>query len=98
MASLPVVPFFFLEERCSFLKTQAGKNYVLDYSLDKLQKRVDPELFFRINRNFMVNINCIAKIISYSTNRLKMRLKNFDDEGLTVSRDKVPDFKQWLDR
>lgn len=98
--SVPVeeICCFFVEERCSFLKTQAGKNYTLDYSLDQLQKRVDPELFFRINRNFIVNINCIAEIISYSTNRLKLKLKNFNDEGLIVSRDKVPEFKQWLDR
>jgi DNA-binding LytR/AlgR family response regulator len=98
--SVPVeeICCFFVEERCSFLKNQAGKNYALDYSLDQLQKRVDPELFFRINRNFMVNINCIAEIISYSTSRLKLKLKNFNDEGLIVSRDKVPEFKQWLDR
>jgi DNA-binding LytR/AlgR family response regulator len=98
--SVPVeeICCFFVEERCSFLKTQTGKNYALDYSLDQLQKRVDPELFFRINRNFMVNINCITEIISYSTNRLKLKLKNFDDEGLIVSRDKVSEFKQWLDR
>ena len=98
--SVPVeeICCFFVEERCSFLKTQTGKNYALDYSLDQLQKRVDPELFFRINRNFMVNINCIAEIISYSTNRLKLKLKNFNDEGLIVSRDKVSEFKQWLDR
>jgi DNA-binding LytR/AlgR family response regulator len=93
-----VICCFFVEERCSFLKTQTGKNFALDYSLDQLQKRVDPELFFRINRNFMVNINCIAEIISYSTNRLQLKLKNFDDEGLIVSRDKVSEFKQWLDR
>jgi len=98
--SVPVeeICCFFVEECCSFLKTQTGKNYALDYSLDQLQKRVDPELFFRINRNFIVNINCIAEIISYSTNRLKLKLKNFNDEGLIVSRDKVPEFKQWLDR
>jgi len=98
--SVPVeeICCFFVEERCSFLKTQTRKNYALDYSLDQLQKRVDPELFFRINRNFMVNINCIAEIISYSTNRLKLKLKNFNDEGLIVSRDKVSEFKQWLDR
>jgi DNA-binding LytR/AlgR family response regulator len=98
--SVPVedICCFFVEERCSFLKTQTGKNYALDYSLDQLQKRVDPELFFRINRNFMVNINCIAEIISYSTNRLKLKLKSFNDEGLIVSRDKVSEFKQWLDR
>lgn len=98
--SVPVteVSCFFVEERCTFLKTKAGKNYDLDYSLEQIQKLVDPQLFFRINRNFMVNINSIAEILSYSTSRLKLKLENYSSEGLTVSRDKVSEFKLWMDR
>jgi DNA-binding LytR/AlgR family response regulator len=98
--SVPVdeVACFFVAERCSFLRTHNGKNYALDFSLDQLQKKVNPEQFFRINRNFMINIHFITEILSYSTNRLKIKLQNFTDDGLIVSRDKVSEFKQWLDR
>lgn len=87
-----------VEERNTFLKTQTGKTYDLDYSLDQLQKMLDPEQFFRINRNFLVNINCIDEIISYSSSRLKLKLKSTTSGDLIVSRDKVAAFKRWMDR
>lgn len=86
---------FFVEERCTFLKTKDGKTNDLDYSLDQLQNMVDPNQFFRINRNYLVNINCIEDIISYSTNRLKLKIGKTEQ---IVSRDKVAEFKQWMDR
>lgn len=95
--SIPIenVCCFFVEERCTFLNTVENKTYDLDYSLDQLQNMVDPGKFFRINRNSLVNINCIGEIISYSTNRLKLKIGKTEQ---IVSRDKVSDFKQWMDR
>jgi DNA-binding LytR/AlgR family response regulator len=95
--SVPVenICCFFVEERCTFLKTNNDKTYDLDYSLEQLQNMVDTGKFFRINRNYLVNINCIEEIISYSTNRLKLKLGKTE---LIVSRDKVAEFKQWMDR
>jgi DNA-binding LytR/AlgR family response regulator len=84
-----------VEERFTFLKIAEGKICDLDYSLDQLQKLVDPGMFFRVNRNYLVNINAIEDIISYSTNRLKLKVAK---EEVIVSRDKVTEFKQWLDR
>lgn len=89
---------FFVEERCAFLKAKNGKNYDLDLSLDQIQARVDPSLFFRINRNFLVNIHFINEMVSYSSSRLKLKVENFSSDDLIVSRDKVADFKRWLDR
>ena len=89
---------FFVEERNTFLRTQKGKTYDLDNSLEQLQKLIDPKVFFRINRNYMVNINCIGEIISYSTNRLKLKLTGENNDDLIVSRDKVSEFKRWMDR
>lgn len=86
---------FFVEERCTFMKTTDGKTYDLDYSLEQLQNMVDPGQFFRINRNYLVNINCIGEIISYSTNRLKLMIGKTEQ---IVSREKVTEFKQWMDR
>lgn len=90
---------FCICERSLFLRTYGGKSYDLDYSLDQIQAMVDPNSFFRINRNYMVNIKAITNIFTYSTNRLKLKLTHNDDsDDLIVSRDKVTEFKQWLDR
>lgn len=89
---------FFVEERSTFLKTKKGKTYDLDFSLEQLQKIINPDIFFRMNRNYLVNINCIAEINTYSTNRLKVKLDSNIDGGIIVSRDKVGEFKRWMDK
>jgi DNA-binding LytR/AlgR family response regulator len=92
------VQCFFIQERAVFLKNIQGKKYDLDYSLDQIQQMVNPASFFRINRNYLIHINAIQDIFSYSANRLGVKLKMMDHLDMIVSREKVADFKKWLDR
>jgi DNA-binding LytR/AlgR family response regulator len=96
--SINEIQCFLIRERATFLRTVAGKTYDLDYSLDQVQKLVDPNLFFRINRNYLIHIDSIQDIYSYSSNRLSVKLKMLDHLDMIVSREKVADFKNWLDR
>lgn len=96
--SVNEIQCFLIQERATFLRTMSGKKYDLDYSLDQLQKLVDPAIFFRINRNYLIHIDAIQDIFSYSSNRLGVKLKMLDHLDMIVSRDKVADFKMWLDR
>jgi len=93
------IRYFFIVERSTFMNTFTGKIFDVDYSLDQLQKMLDPEKFYRINRNFIINIAAITDIITWSSNRLKVKLTGGDENfDMVVSRDKVSDFKRWLDR
>jgi DNA-binding LytR/AlgR family response regulator len=93
------INYFFIKERCSFINLGKGKNYSIDYSLDKAEKMIDPKKFFRVNRNFMINISAIKDIIAYSSNRLKIVADGWpDDNVILVSRERVADFKVWMDR
>lgn len=100
--SVPIssINCFFIWERNTFILTDTGKNYPIDYSLDKIEQVVDPGLFFRVNRNFIVNFNAIRDIIAYSSNRLKLVLQERTDKNdeILVSRERVADFKEWMDR
>jgi len=99
--SIPVeeISCFRISGRAVFIVTTAGKEYDIDHSLDYLQKNVDPRIFFRINRDCLVNIHAIRDIQSYSSNRLKVTL-NPDKPGgdMLVSREKVAEFKKWIDQ
>lgn len=89
---------FYIKERCNFLHVD-GRNYPVDFSLDKIELLIDPKLFFRISRNFIINLNFIQDIIAYSSSRLKIIIKNQSvDEDLIVSRERVKEFKDWMDR
>jgi len=93
------IMYFYVLERCVFLYVGPGKNYPLDYSLDRIEELVDRKIFFRVNRNFLVNIHAIRDIIAYSSGRLKLVVEHPPDEGdILVSRERVGDFKRWMDR
>ena len=96
--SVNEIQCFLIQERATFLRTMNGKKYDIDYSLDQVHKLVDPAIFFRINRNYLIHIDAIQDIYSYSSNRLGVKLKMLDHLDMIVSRDKVADFKMWLDR
>ena len=58
---------FFIMGRSTFIRTDTGKSYAIDHSLDKIEQLVDPKLFFRVNRNFIVNFSAIQDILVYSS-------------------------------
>ncbi|MDX1427843.1 MAG: LytTR family DNA-binding domain-containing protein [Salegentibacter mishustinae] len=87
---------FYSENKASYLTTTSGRNYPVDVSLENLEKDLDPEKFFRINRKSIVNIDCIEDIISYTNSRLEIKVKAFNEFQLIVSRERVRDFKKWI--
>jgi DNA-binding LytR/AlgR family response regulator len=92
------VELFYISERSTFIRTFEGKNYDIDFSLEQVQQQVDPAKFFRINRNYLINIDAVAKMVSYSGSRLKLVLASgYKPDDLLVSRDKTGEFKRWMD-
>ncbi len=99
--SIPLseICYFYINERDTFIRCFNGRDYGVEYSLEQLQKLVDPDKFFRINRNYMVSIDAVDEMLSYSTSRLQLKLKNEEkSEAFVVSRDKVLEFKRWVDK
>jgi two-component system, LytTR family, response regulator len=88
---------FFSEEKTTHIRTSDNRVLIIDYSLDQLMELIDPEKFFRINRKTIVNRDAIVDIVVWSKTRLKIRLKVDLEEPPVVSRDKVGQFKEWLD-
>lgn len=98
--SVPIedIAFFYSEERVTFLQTHEGKKYVLESTLEQTEAQVNPANFFRLNRKYLCNLVSIEGIFSYSNSRLKVTLKNSTDPDILISREKVSDFKEWLDQ
>jgi DNA-binding LytR/AlgR family response regulator len=88
---------FYSLEKYTFLQNNSGRDYAINYTLDQLEDLLDPAQFFRINRKFIVSFSAISDIISYSNSRLKVKLSSNESDDLIVSREKVQDFKKWLE-
>ncbi|WP_420583363.1 LytR/AlgR family response regulator transcription factor [Reichenbachiella sp.] len=92
------VEIFLSENKATYLLSNDSKKYIIDFTLDQIQEAVDPLSFFRINRKYLIQIDGIKDIITYSNSRLKLKLHHFNADDLIVSREKVAQFKEWLDR
>lgn len=91
------IDFFFGENKIVWLRHNNGRKYPVDYTLEQLQDMLDPDRFFRLNRQYIAAIAAIKDVVSYSNSRLKVSLKEPLSEGpVLVSREKVEDFKIWM--
>jgi DNA-binding LytR/AlgR family response regulator len=88
---------FETKESLSFLVTNKGNHYLIDYTLDQLETMLQPKNFFRINRKIILHIQSIEKVTTYFNSRLSITTKFLDSDARIVSRDRVNDFKKWLD-
>lgn len=88
---------FYSENKGTYLHTNEGRNYLLDTTLELLEDELEPQNFFRINRKFFVNINAIKDMVSYTNSRLQIKLNSYSDQDVIVARERVKDFKNWLE-
>jgi DNA-binding LytR/AlgR family response regulator len=100
LKSIPVAEIlaFQSREKITFLVNDTGRKYPVDYSLNDLEDLLDPDLFFRINRQDMISHAIITDVITYTSHRLKIKSKHFKDSEMIVSRDRVSEFRFWLDK
>jgi DNA-binding LytR/AlgR family response regulator len=92
------IRYFFSQEKTTFCVTDDNRNLILDYTLEQLEDMVDPSEFYRINRKYLVRSSAIQDIINYTNSRLKLILKGSQDNDIIVARERVQEFKSWLDR
>lgn len=88
---------FYSENKGTYLHTSEGRNYLLDTTLEQLEGELEPQTFFRINRKFFININAIKDMVSYTNSRLQIKLNSYNELDVIVARERVKDFKMWLE-
>jgi len=97
MISVDEIECFYSENKGTYAHTTSGRAYLLDTSLEHLEEELSPKLFFRISRKYYININAIKDIISYTNSRLELKLNSYSDQEVIVARERVKDFKLWLE-
>jgi DNA-binding LytR/AlgR family response regulator len=91
------IHYFFSQDKATFCHTQDNRNHILDFTLEQVEELVAPTDFFRVNRKFLINTASIRDMVSYTNSRLKLKLIGNDD-AVIVARERVAEFKDWLDR
>ncbi|TAL64350.1 MAG: response regulator transcription factor [Bacteroidetes bacterium] len=89
---------FYSLEKATFIHTTANRSYCIDYSLDQLEILLDPAICFKINRKYIVSMQACTNILAWTNSRLRLKIEGIDDQDIIVARERVQDFKNWLDR
>lgn len=90
------VAYFYSENKVTFAVTTRGQEYIIDLSLNKLAEQLDPERFFRANRQVILCVDAIEHVEPYFNGKLVVRVKPSFKGQITISEEKVPSFKLWL--
>lgn len=97
MISVDEIECFYSENKGTYAHTADGRDYLLETTLEQLEQELSPETFFRISRKFYININSIKDIIAYTNSRLQLKLNSYKEHEVIVARERVKDFKLWLE-
>lgn len=90
---------FLADDDYTAVVTTNGNRYLLDKSLDKIERTLPSELFFRLNRQYIVQRKIIMGFAKLENGKLRVNLSGFEymPAHVQVSRTKAPDFKRWLE-
>jgi len=97
MVSVDAIECFYSENKGTYIHTNENRDYLIDLTLEELEKELDPQTFFRVSRKFFVNVNAIKDMVSYTNSRLQIKLNSYNEQEVIVSRERVRDFKTWLE-
>lgn len=84
---------FYSENKIVYAQT-AERSFPTDFTLDELEEVLETGKFFRVNRQFIVHSEYIKNI--HTSPYYTVELFAQPEEEITVSRERVKDFKEWL--
>lgn len=92
------IAYVYSEEKSNYLVTFDSHKYIIDSSMDVIIEELDPAVFFRISRGCIIAINAISSIIKQMGGRLKIISKPESSFEMMVSRSRVDDFLEWMEK
>lgn len=96
--SIDSILYFFIENGLVYAKNKEGKNYLIDSKLEEIQEQLDPENYFRANRQFLIHRDSVKEIDYYFNGRLLVSLIQPTTEKLLISKERVTQFRKWFEQ
>lgn len=90
------IAYFFTRNKVVYAVDYQHRQYNLDQPLEDIIQQLDPKDFFRVNRQYILSIDSIAKIHHYGNSKLKIETNPATDDDIIISKAKVKEFKNWV--
>jgi len=93
------ITYFYATGKHLFIHTDSGSNYLYNSNLKDLINKLNPDIFFKINRKYIINRHHIQEIIKHSSQKIEILLNVAipDTEPIILSKKEINNFKNWLD-
>jgi len=93
------ITYFYATGKHLFIYTDSGSNYLYNSNLKDLINKLNPDIFFKINRKYIINRHHIQEIIKHSSQKIEILLNVAipDTEPIILSKKEINNFKNWLD-
>ncbi|HSF55602.1 MAG TPA: LytTR family DNA-binding domain-containing protein [Algoriphagus sp.] len=98
--SVENIAFFYAESGVTFLvEAESSQKFIIDHSLNELESELlDPNKFYRINRSVIINLDNLLEMKPYHNGRLLLSLNAKSEEVIVVARERVNEFKSWINQ
>lgn len=90
------IAYFYSENKITFAVTRSNQEHIIDLSLSKLSEQLDPDRFFRANRQVILCIDAIDHAEPYFNGKISVTVRPPYKNKITISEEKLSAFKQWL--
>ncbi len=90
------IAYFYATHKLVCMIDQKNQKFILDQSLSEIEKQLDPSMFYRVNRKYLVHLNAIKKIKTFPKSKLLLELEPSINEDIIISQDNVTAFKDWM--
>ena len=91
------IAYFFIENELAYCRTYENRKFVMDQALDKIASQLDPDNFYRANRQYLVSRQAIHSVVQHFNRKLKLHLSPSPEEDVYISKTKASGFKSWLE-
>jgi len=93
------ITYFYATGKHLYIYTNSGSSYLYNSNLKDLINKLNPDIFFKINRKYIINRHHIQEIIKHSSQKIEILLNVAipDNEPIILSKKEINNFKNWLD-
>lgn len=92
------IAYFYAEGKYVFIVDKKAEVSVVNYTMDELDRELDPEQFFRINRKYIISFSSIQRMLIYDKYRIKIETTIAIKDDMIVSIDRALNFKKWINK
>jgi two-component system LytT family response regulator len=90
------VAYFYATHKLVCMVDSSGQKFIMDQSLADIETQVDPAVFYRVNRKYLVNMSAIKRIKTYPKSKLMLEVAPLVTEDIIISQENAAAFKQWM--